>query len=179
MKMIKAVMALEVIWLPQVAPTSWTCMSVDEMWNACPRADATFWLTSLVSVPVCTVHWWVWLVNWMVESPPPAWVTTREIAPWLVAELSGNEKLDPPVNSSEKFSPRTSKATTLTSRMMPEITYHSRWRWTNLMETSPRYSRPAMPPPRAIMPPSRSRSYRRSYRGSARRTSAACGPCAS
>ena len=44
--------------------------------------------------------------------------------------------------------------------MRPEIVYHSRWRPTKLIETSPRYSRPAIPPPPAIMPPSRSRSRR-------------------
>ena len=58
-------------------------------------------------------------------------VTTREISPWTVAWLPwlvlyGNWKVEPPLKSTEKFSPFTSSATTLTSRMMPEIVYHIR-----------------------------------------------------
>src|ERR1700733_11626294 len=154
--MISASTALDVIWLPQVGPTSWIVMLAGRMWNAFSIALATPWVTVLDSVPVCAVHWWSspLEVSWMVASPPPAQVMTREIAFWLVSELDGKVKLDPPLNSSEKFRPLTARAIALITTMTPEIAYHSRWRPTKLIETSARYSRPAMPPP-AITPPSR------------------------
>src|ERR1700722_9184787 len=173
--MISASMALVVIWPPQVGPTSWMEMLVDARWKACSRAAATFWVTFDVSAPVCTVHWCSdgLELYCTLASPPCAAVTTREIAFWLVEEVGGNVKLDPPLHSSEKFSPFTSSAITLISRMRPEIAYHNRWRRTKLIDTSPRYSRPAMPPTPAIMTPLRSRRCH-----CCARRSAACGPSA-
>ena len=91
-------------------------------WNACSSAVATFWdalsggcpsapSTRALTRPMyCTV-----------ESPPPAAVTTREISLSVTEEAAGKVKLDPPLNSWEKFSPLDSSASTLTSRMRPEI----------------------------------------------------------
>src|SRR6185437_4304139 len=146
--MISASRAFDVIWPPQVGPTSWTDILPWAMWNACSSALATFWETVEDSAPVSTVHWCsdgVW-VSWTLASPPPLLVTTREIASWVTEELFGKVKLDPPLNSSEKFSPRTARAIALISAKTPEMEYHSRCRPTKLIETSPRYSRPAMPP---------------------------------
>src|ERR1700743_3172095 len=96
--------------------------------KALPSAAATFSETLVASALVCTVQLCARgeAVYWTLASPPPAWVTTREIAFWVVEELAGKVKLDPPLNSSEKFSPRTSRATTQISRKTPEMAYHSR-----------------------------------------------------
>src|ERR1700734_2949346 len=155
-KMISASTALDVIWPPQVGPTNWTAMLLCARWKALASALVTCCDTAEVSTPVCTVHWCSdgLELYCTLALLPPAALTTREIASWLVEAVGGKVKLDPPLNSSEKFSPRTSRAITLTSRMAPDMAYHVRWRPTKLIETSPRYSRPAMPPP-AIMTPSR------------------------
>src|SRR5215471_2616403 len=157
--MIRAKMALEVIWLPQVAPTNETFMSTGLMPNVCSSALATWPLTWGDSDLVWTVHpegMSLLDMCWTVAEPPHASSTTREIAFWLVDEVDGNAKLEPPTNSWLKLSPLVSRETTLTSRMMPEIVYHIRWRPTKLMETSPRYSRCGRSRSRAIMPPARS-----------------------
>ena len=108
--------------------------------NACSSAVATCWLVLPDSVPVWTCHSLSSRVEMCctVASPPPASVTTREISLWVVDAVAGNWKIEPPLNSTLKFSPCTSSATTQTSRMMPEIVYHIRWRPTKLTETSPR-----------------------------------------
>src|SRR5581483_11285685 len=107
-------MALELIWLPQVAPTNETLTSLYGMWKCCEIAAATCWLTAGTSDLVCTTHCEMcpdrcWTVDW----PPPADSTTCAIAPWVVEEFDGNWKLAPPLNSSLKLSPRVSSATTL------------------------------------------------------------------
>ena len=88
-------------------------------WKALASAFVTCWDTCEVSTPVCTIHWCSdgLELYCTLASPPPAALTTREIAVWLVEAVGGKVKLDPPLNSSEKFSPRTSRAITLTSRM--------------------------------------------------------------
>ena len=138
-KMIRASIALELIWLPQVAPTNETLIWLTGMWNADEIALATCVVTAGTSDEVWTTHCEVRPVRCCtVAWPPPAESTTCAIALWLVDEFAGNWKLDPPLNSSLKLSPRVSSATMLISRMRPEIVYHSRWRPTKLKETSPR-----------------------------------------
>ncbi len=170
-KMISASMALLVIWLPQVGPTNWTVSVLGGMWKACCSATAMCCCVACDSALVVAVHCGASLTrwettSWTVESPPPLTLTIREISPctwevlpWLGVE--GNAKIVPPLKSTEKFRPCTIRAIALTSTMRPEIVYQVRWRPTKLTETSPRYSRPAIPPTPAIMPPSRSVSRRR------------------
>ena len=49
-----------------------------------------------------------------------------------------NVKIAPPLKSTLKSRPRTSRATTLTSRISAEMVYHRRCRPTKLTDTSPR-----------------------------------------
>ena len=126
--MISASIALDVIELPQVGPTIWMFMLLVETWNAFSSAAATFWVAAEVSEWVCTVHWCSFglEVYCTLASPPPALVTTRAIVPCSPELADGKVKLDPPVNSREKFSPRTASAMALTSTMRPEMEYHIR-----------------------------------------------------
>src|SRR5215472_5348890 len=148
-KMISASRALEVMLLPQVGPTNVTFMLPDGTWNAACRAPCTLSAIVVASWPVVTRHWCGPLRYWEVELPPPALLTTREMAPWADGD-AGNSKTEPPLNSTLKFSPRTASATALTSTMRPEIVYHMRWRPTMLTEMSPRYSRPGIWPRRVV-----------------------------
>ena len=139
--MISASSALVVIWLPQVGPTSWMVIWFWVMSNASPARVATCWLRAADSVPVCTCHTLISRSRDVLHGGVAAAGLGRprgRSSPWVVDEVAGNWKIDPPLNSTLKFSPRTSSATTQTSRMMPEIVYHIRWRPTKLTETSPR-----------------------------------------
>src|SRR5215469_9470676 len=132
MKMISASTAFEVMELPQLGPTNWTFIRFVGTWNALCRAACTLSRTVAASWPVVTCHCCTLPPTyWVDELPPPASLTTREIAP-LDAFLDGNWKIEPPLNSTEKFSPRIASATALTTRMAPEIRYHIFWRRTML-----------------------------------------------
>src|ERR1700722_2636993 len=135
--MISASSALVVIWLPQVGPTKLGVIFEAGMLNRCSIASAIFTvrLTGEVgSALVVTSHCDLSsgeLAIWTVASPPPLAFTSSEIWPWTAVWLPwlvvyGNWKVEPPLKSTEKFSPFTSSATTHTSRMRPEMAYHIR-----------------------------------------------------
>src|ERR1700733_5550128 len=128
--MISASTALVVIWLPQVGPTKLGFICDGVMSNFCSSASATFTFTltgEVGSALVVTSHCDLAKDEFTggaaictVASPPPLACTTRAISPctvawlpWLV--LYGNWKVEPPLKSTEKSSPFTSSATTLTS----------------------------------------------------------------
>ncbi len=72
-------------------------------WKALASAFVTCWDTCEVSTPVCTIHWCSdgLELYCTLALLPPAALTTREIAFWLVEAVGGKVKLDPPLNSSE------------------------------------------------------------------------------
>src|SRR5215469_2564226 len=134
MKMISASTAFEVMELPQLGPTNWTFIRFVGTWNAFCRAVCTWSRTVEVSWPVVTCHCCTLPPTyWVDELPPPASETTREISP-RDAFLDGNSKIEPPLNSTEKFRLRTASATALIATMQPEIRYHIFWRPTMLTE---------------------------------------------
>ena len=73
-------------------------------------------------------------------APWPSPVPETALCTWLIeaAEVAGNWMTDPPLKSTVKFSPRPNRPTRLSSRITPEIVYHSFWRPTKSKETSPR-----------------------------------------
>ena len=72
----------------------------------------------------------------MAPLTPPS---STAVCTWVtVADGASNWKTAPPLKSTLKLRCRTSSATTLTSRIAPEIVYHIRWRPTKLTDTSPR-----------------------------------------
>ena len=73
----------------------------------------------------------------MASLPPPAPLTAVRTCE-MVAVPAGNWKTEPPLKSTLKFSPKTTRAMMLTARIAPEMVYQSRWRLTNSIETSPR-----------------------------------------
>src|SRR4051794_8193240 len=126
--MMSAVIALEVIWLPQLGPVNWTLMALWLTLNAFSSAAWTVWVACDVSWPVVTCQRCGPDRYCARESPPPAAVTARVMSPWDADAAAGNWKTDPPLNSTLKFSPRISRAPPLTIKMMPEIAYHIFWR---------------------------------------------------
>src|SRR5215475_5932742 len=154
---ISACIAFREIWLPQLAPTYWTLTWSGVRWNVRPSAVSTLFRWAGVSWWVCTVQlaacFWELVTYWTMASlPPPAAPTV--LRTWeMVAVPAGNWKTEPPLKSTLKLSPNTARAITLTARITPEMVYQSRWRPTNSIETSPRYSLPPMPPSADITPP--------------------------
>ena len=153
---ISASRALEEIWLPQVGPTNvvliWlTLMPSSFASESCtcsvvPMLSGAVWACHCALLPTptfCTV----------TVPPPPSWTA---FSTWLMLAFGAlTWKIDPPLKSTLKFSPRTIRAMMAMARMQPEIVYQSFCRLTKLTETSPRYSRPPTSPSRDIMPPLR------------------------
>ena len=72
----------------------------------------------------------------MAPLTPPASTASWT---WLIDEDGEeNVKIAPPLKSTLKSRPRTSRATMLISRIRPEMAYHRRCRPTKLTDTSPR-----------------------------------------
>ncbi len=72
-----------------------------------------------------------------VDVPPPPSETA--FSTWLMVAFGAlTVKIEPPLKSTLKFSPRTASATMAMTTMQPEIVYQSFCRPTKLTETSPR-----------------------------------------
>ncbi len=69
----------------------------------------------------------------------PAGVLLMALRTWLtVAEVSLNWSTEPPLKSTVKFSPRANRPTRASTRITPEMLYHSFCRPTKSKDTSPR-----------------------------------------
>src|SRR6201999_3862736 len=137
---ISASRALDEIWLPQVGPTYCVLICDWVMFSSLDRLSWTFWTWPMVSGAVWAIHW--------AFSPTPAFCTVAvppppsdtAVSTWLMVAFGAlTVKIEPPLKSTLKFSPRTSSPTMAMMTMQPEIAYQSFWRPTKLIETSPRY----------------------------------------
>src|SRR6202012_3208080 len=116
--------ALEEIWLPQVGPTNWV---LTWFWVMFSSLASESWTLS------------TWLMDsgavWADQSaldPAPAFCTTAVPPPpsdtacstWLMVALGAlTVKIEPPLKSTLKFSPRTSSPTMAMTTMQAEIVY--------------------------------------------------------